>query len=89
MIPSTGTMNKETGISTFMFSFALYNSSYSTNTVLTLTKVCEPKYTPLSIIFYNKYGALQNMWFFKKSTTDINITSEKFKNNMIDFDLGF
>ena len=62
------------------------NSSYSTNTVITLTKVCEPKYTPLSIIFYNKYGALQNMWFFKKSTTDINITSEKFKNNMIDFD---
>ena len=62
------------------------NSSYSTNTVLTLTKVCEPKYTPLSIIFYNKYGALQNMWFFKKSMTDINITSETFKNNMIDFD---
>ena len=62
------------------------NSSYSTNTVITLTKVCEPKYTPLSIIFYNKYGALQNMWFFKKSTTNINITSEKFKNNMIDFD---
>jgi hypothetical protein len=62
------------------------NSSYSTNTVITLTKVCEPKYVPLSIIFYNKYGALQNMWFFKKSTTDINITSETFKNNMIDFD---
>ena len=62
------------------------NSSYSTNTVITLTKVCEPKYAPLSIIFYNKYGALQNMWFFKKSTTDINITSETFKNNMIDFD---
>ena len=62
------------------------NSSYSTNTVITLTKVCEPKYTPLSIVFYNKYGALQNMWFFKKSMTDINIKSETFKNNMIDFD---
>ena len=62
------------------------NSSYSTNTVITLTKVCEPKYTPLSIIFYNKYGALQNMWFFKKSMTNINIKSETFKNNMIDFD---
>jgi hypothetical protein len=58
----------------------------STNTVITLTKVCEPKYTPLSIIFYNKYGALQNMWFFKKSMTNINIKSETFKNNMIDFD---
>ncbi len=62
------------------------NASYSTNVVIKLVKVCEPKYTPLSIIFYNKYGALQNMWFFKKSMTDINITSETFKNNMVDFD---
>ena len=62
------------------------NSSYSTNTVIKLEKVCEPKFVPLSIIFYNKYGALQNMWFFKKSMTDINITSETFKNNMVDFD---
>lgn len=62
------------------------NASYSTNTVIKLEKVCEPKFVPLSIIFYNKYGALQNMWFFKKSMTDINITSETFKNNMVDFD---
>lgn len=62
------------------------NSSYSTNTVIKLEKVCEPKFVPLSIIFYNKYGALQNMWFFKKSMTDINIKSETFKNNMVDFD---
>lgn len=62
------------------------NSSYSTNTVVKLKKVCEPKFIPLSIIFYNKYGALQNMWFFKKSMTDINIKSETFKNNMVDFD---
>ena len=62
------------------------NNSYSTNTVIKLEKVCEPKFIPLSIIFYNKYGALQNMWFFKKSMTDINIKSETFKNNMVDFD---
>jgi hypothetical protein len=61
------------------------NSSYS-NIVIKLEKVCEPKFVPLSIIFYNKYGALQNMWFFKKSMTDINIKSETFKNNMVDFD---
>lgn len=61
------------------------NASYS-NIVIQLEKVCEPKFIPLSIIFYNKYGALQNMWFFKKSMTDINIKSETFKNNMIDFD---
>ena len=62
------------------------NASYSTNVVINLEKVCEPRYVPLSIIFYNKYGALQNLWFFKKSMTDINIKSETFKNNMIDFD---
>ena len=61
------------------------NSSYSTNVVIKLEKVCEPKFVPLSIIFYNKYGALQNMWFFKKSMTNINIKSETFKNNIIDF----
>ena len=61
------------------------NSSYSDITI-NLEKVNECKFTPLSIIFYNKYGALQEMWFFKKSMTDINIKSETFKNNMIDFD---
>jgi len=61
------------------------NSSYS-DVVITFKKVCEPKYTPLNIVFYNKYGALQNMWFFKKSMTNISISSNKFKNNIIDFD---
>lgn len=61
------------------------NGSYS-DIVITLKKVCEPKFTPLSVIFYNKYGALQNLWFFKKSMTDISISSNKFKNNIIDFD---
>ena len=62
------------------------STDYSDDVIITLKKVCEPKYTPLNIIFYNKYGALQNLWFFKKSVTNINITSEQFKNNIIDFD---
>tara|TARA_R110000796_G_scaffold10172_3_gene34032 strand:+ start:160 stop:1320 length:1161 start_codon:yes stop_codon:yes gene_type:complete len=61
------------------------NSAYA-DVIIKLNKVCEPKYTPLSAIFYNKYGALQNLWFFKKSMTDISISSNKFKNNIIDFD---
>ena len=61
------------------------NSSYS-DVVITLRKVCEPKYTPLNIIFYNKFGALQNLWFFKKSMTNINITSQQFKNNILDIE---
>ncbi len=61
------------------------NSSYS-DVVITLKKVCEPKYTPLNIIFYNKFGALQNLWFFKKSMTNIKISSQQFKNNILDIE---
>lgn len=55
----------------------------STITV-TLHKVCELKYTPLNVIFYNKFGAMQNLWFFKKNTTSINVSGEKFKRNIVD-----
>jgi len=61
------------------------NASYP-DVIITLKKVCEPKYTPLNIIFYNKFGALQNLWFFKKSMTNINITSQQFKNNILDIE---
>jgi hypothetical protein len=54
-------------------------------TVITLEEICEPKYTPLNIIFYNKFGALQNIWFFKKSMTTINVRNETYKRSIMDF----
>lgn len=62
------------------------SANYPDDVVITLKKVCEPKYTPLNVIFYNKFGALQNLWFFKKSMTNINITSQQFKNNILDIE---
>lgn len=55
-------------------------------TTITLEEVCEPKYTPLNVIFYNKFGALQNIWFFKKSVTTLGTTSESYKANIMNFD---
>jgi hypothetical protein len=55
-------------------------------TVITLEEICEPKYTPLNVIFYNKFGALQNIWFFKKSVTTLGTTSENYKANIMNFD---
>ena len=69
-----------------MVSGESYEIKYEADKVITLKKVNECKFTPLNTIFYNKYGALQNLWFFKKSMTDISISSNKFKNNIIDFD---
>lgn len=52
--------------------------------VISLVEICEPKYTPLNVIFYNKFGALQNMWFFKRSDTSINVQSDSYKSNILD-----
>ena len=68
--------------------FSSNSSDYPDDVVITLKKVNECKFSPLNIIFYNKYGALQNMWFFKKSMTDINVKSEQFKNNILDLETG-
>lgn len=69
-----------------MTSGEAYQIKYQDDVVITLKKVNECKFSPLNTIFYNKYGALQNMWFFKKSTTNINVTSEQFKNNILDLE---
>lgn len=57
-------------------------------TVITLEEICEPKYTPLNVIFYNKFGALQNIWFFKKSQVTLNVSSDTYKANVMDFSSG-
>lgn len=49
-----------------------------------VNNVCEPKYTPLKVTFINKYGAFQDLYFFKKSTESFNVTDETFKRNTIE-----
>lgn len=50
---------------------------------ITVYNVCEPKYTPYKVTFVNKYGAYQDMYFFKKSTETFNVTDETFKRNTV------
>lgn len=63
----------------------IYNTAGSSILAsVTLEEVCEPKYTPMKVVFYNKYGALQNMWFFKRSDTSINTRNDSYKTNILD-----
>jgi hypothetical protein len=55
-------------------------------TVITLEEIEECKFTPMNVIFYNKFGALQNIWFFKKAVTSLSTTSESYKANIMNFD---
>lgn len=46
--------------------------------------ICEPVFDSHKVTFINKFGALQDLWFFKKSTKTLSITDETFKSNTID-----
>lgn len=48
-----------------------------------ITNVCEPKFTPYKITFLNKYGAFEDLYMFKKSTEQMNVTSDLYKRNTI------
>jgi hypothetical protein len=47
-------------------------------------EVEECKYTPIKITFINKNGALQDLWFFKKSSENMNVTKNSFNRNLLD-----
>jgi hypothetical protein len=51
---------------------------------ITVNNICEPKFTPYKVTFTNKYGAFQDLYFFKKTTESFNVTDETFKRNTID-----
>lgn len=50
---------------------------------ITVTNVCEPKYTSYKITFINKYGAYQDLYMFKKTVESFDVTEENYKRNII------
>ena len=47
---------------------------------------CEPKYTPIKLVFLNKFGSLQNLWFFKKSVKSLKAKRERYKRTIVGVD---
>lgn len=77
----TGTENLSDGDT-----ITITNGVYTDTTIITLREICEPKFTPYRVIFYNKYGALQDIWFDKKSIQTLNVKSSNFQRSIIEFD---
>jgi len=66
----------------FDFDTILVDSSTGV-TKLTVTNESECKFTPYKITFINKYGTLQDIWFFKRTNETLTTKTEKFKKNII------
>ena len=59
-----------------------YDSSIPLRTI-TVENISECKYTPYKIIFRNKYGAKQELWFFKSSRLSMEVEREQYQGNTI------
>lgn len=47
--------------------------------------LCAGKYPDVKIVFYNKYGAIQELWAHKKSIKTLNTTSDDYNRNIMDY----
>lgn len=45
--------------------------------------ISECRYTPAKVRFVNRFGAIQDLWFFKKSIESLSTKTEKYKSNFI------
>jgi hypothetical protein len=65
-----------------------YNSCASTETK-TIELVDECKFAVSKIVFINKLGAEQNLYFFKKSVKSLDVKKESFNRNLLDETLPY
>jgi len=51
--------------------------------VIKIEEVEECKYNPYKVTFVNKFGVLQDLWFFKRSNLSLNTQQESYKANIV------
>ena len=56
---------------------------FGTQYEVAIVPVCESKYEPYKLVFTNKFGVREDLWFFKKSTNEITTKREEYKANTV------
>jgi len=90
VISAGGTFEGSTCLNDFLSDFSIdlidevYVSSDSGTEVIKIITLEECKYTPIKVTFVNKFGAIQDLIFFKKSTDSTVVKGEEFKSAVFD-----
>lgn len=90
VISAGGTFEGSTCLNDFLSDFSVdlidevYVSSDSGTEVIKIITLEECKYTPIKVTFVNKFGAIQDLIFFKKSTDSTVVKGEEFKSAVFD-----
>ena len=61
------------------------NVGASQTTTITLNKLQCGKFEKIRVIFYNKYGALQDIWVDKKVSNRMQVRDQEYKANILDY----
>ena len=61
----------------------IYINSDDGVSIVKVENISECKYEPYKLSFINKFGALQNLWFFKRSNKQLSTKTEDFKRNTL------
>lgn len=64
----------------------LYVSSDKSTEIIKIKTFECSKYEPIKVTFINKFGALQDMYFTKRSSESINVKKEDYKASIMDLD---
>ena len=89
VIQDGGTFEGSTCLEQFANDFTLFDfdTIYVDTTdgvvKLTVDNIEECKYQPYKVTFINKFGALQDLWFFKRTNEVLTTKKEDFKRNII------
>jgi len=92
-------VSRESGVFESKNCYNQYNNLYSSSTIdkivitpngdsnsehtINIIPVCESKYEPYKLVFTNKLGVREDLWFFKKSTNEITTKREEYKANTV------
>ena len=67
---------------------SLPSAKLSETKIVKVITLDECKYEPIKLTFVNRFGALQDLWFFKKSIEKVNTKKETFNRFTINSDTG-
>jgi hypothetical protein len=96
VLGDSGTFEDSTCLKSFLDYFSIgqvdkltvTDTDGTTATVLVNT-IEECKYEPKKITFVNRFGVLQDMYFFKKAVEKMNVKKDSYKSNVLDSDMNY
>ena len=79
-----GTFEGSKCLNEFMNTITLYpvDTVLVDDKEIKIVNVEECKHKPYKLIFINKFGAFQDLWFFKKSSTSLDVVKSEYKSNI-------